>query len=72
MFGESRYKKLLMESKMNFELHRKQLNNSEKIEKFYRIDVKIDFLYITEPLQKLRVRLWPCKTGLSPPVILCY
>ena len=25
-----------------------------------------------EPLQKLRVRLWPCKTGLSPPVILCY
>ena len=24
-----------------------------------------------EPLQKLRVRLWPCKTGLSPPVILC-
>ena len=23
-----------------------------------------------EPLQKLRVRLWPCKTGLSPPVIL--
>ena len=21
-----------------------------------------------EPLQKLRVRLWPCKTGLSPPV----
>ena len=25
-----------------------------------------------EPLQKLRVRLWPCKTGLSPPVILNY
>ena len=25
-----------------------------------------------EPLQKLRVRLWPCKTGLSPPVTLCY
>ena len=24
------------------------------------------------PLQKLRVRLWPCKTGLSPPVTLCY
>ena len=24
-----------------------------------------------EPLQKLRVRLWPCKTALSPPVILC-
>ena len=25
-----------------------------------------------KPLQKLRVRLWPCKTGLSPPVTLCY
>ena len=25
-----------------------------------------------EPLQKLRVRLLPCKIGLSPPVILCY
>ena len=24
-----------------------------------------------EQLQKLRVRLWPCKTGLSPPVALC-
>ena len=23
-----------------------------------------------EPQQKLRVRLWPCKTSLSPPVIL--
>ena len=23
-------------------------------------------------LSKLRVRLWPCKTGLSPPVTLCY
>ena len=22
-----------------------------------------------EPRQKLRVRLWPCKTDLSPPVI---
>ena len=21
-----------------------------------------------EPLQYLRVRLWPCKTGLSPPI----
>ena len=25
-----------------------------------------------EPLQKLRVRLGACKTGLSPPVNLCY
>ena len=25
-----------------------------------------------EPLQKLRVRLGTCKTGLSPPVTLCY
>ena len=25
-----------------------------------------------EPLQKLRVRLWPCKIDLSPPVILYY
>ena len=25
-----------------------------------------------EPLQKLRVRLWPCRVGLSPPVALCY
>ena len=25
-----------------------------------------------EPLQKLRVRLGTCKTGLSPPVILYY
>ena len=25
-----------------------------------------------EPLQKLRVRLWPCKTGLSPTATLCY
>ena len=25
-----------------------------------------------EPLQKLRVRLGACKTGLSPPVTLCY
>ena len=25
-----------------------------------------------EPLQKLRVRLGNCKTGLSPPVTLCY
>ena len=24
-----------------------------------------------EPLQKLRVRLGACKTGLSPPVTLC-
>ena len=23
-----------------------------------------------EPLQKLRVRLWPCKTGLSPLLIV--
>ena len=23
-----------------------------------------------EPLQKLRVKLWPCKIDLSPPVIL--
>ena len=25
-----------------------------------------------EPLQKLRVRLWPCKIDLNPPVVLCY
>ena len=25
-----------------------------------------------EPLQKLRVRLWPCKIDLNPPVTLCY
>ena len=25
-----------------------------------------------EPLQKLRVRLWPCTIDLSPPVILYY
>ena len=25
-----------------------------------------------EPLQKLRVRLWPFKTSLSPLVTLCY
>ena len=25
-----------------------------------------------EPLQKLRVRFVTCKTGLSPPVTLCY
>ena len=25
-----------------------------------------------EPLQKLKVRLWPCKIDLSPPVILYY
>ena len=25
-----------------------------------------------EPLQKLRVMLGTCKTGLSPPVTLCY
>ena len=25
-----------------------------------------------EPLHKLRVRLGTCKTGLSPPVTLCY
>ena len=25
-----------------------------------------------EPPQKMRLRLWPCKTGLSPPVILYY
>ena len=25
-----------------------------------------------EPLQKLRVRLGSCKTGLGPPVTLCY
>ena len=25
-----------------------------------------------EPLQKLRVRLWPCKIDLSPLVILYY
>ena len=30
------------------------------------------FNIITEPLQKLRVRLGTCKTGLSPPVTLCY
>ena len=25
-----------------------------------------------EPLRKLRVRLWPCKIDLDPPVTLCY
>ena len=25
-----------------------------------------------EPLQKLRVRLWPRKIDLNPPVTLCY
>ena len=25
-----------------------------------------------EPLQKLRVRLWPCKIDLNPLVTLCY
>ena len=25
-----------------------------------------------EPLQKLGLRLWPCKTGLNPPVTFCY
>ena len=25
-----------------------------------------------EPLQKQRVRLWPCKIDLNPPVTLCY
>ena len=30
------------------------------------------FLYITEPLQKLRVRFGTCKFDLSPPVILYY
>ena len=25
-----------------------------------------------EPLQKLRVRLWPCKIDLNPPVTLRY
>ena len=25
-----------------------------------------------EPLQKMRVRLGPCKTGFSSPVVLCY
>ena len=25
-----------------------------------------------EPLQKLRMRLWPCNIDLSPPVILYY
>ena len=25
-----------------------------------------------ESLQKLKMRLWPCKTGLSPPVTLRY
>ena len=23
-------------------------------------------------VKSVRVRLWPCKTGLSPPVTLCY
>ena len=27
---------------------------------------------VLSPLQKLRVRLGTCKTGLSPPVTLCY
>ena len=34
-----------------------------------------DDLYKTkcyEPLQKLRVRLRPCKIDLNPPVTLCY
>ena len=30
------------------------------------------YVCISEPLQKMRVRLWLCKTGLSPQVILCY
>ena len=30
------------------------------------------YLCILEPLQKLRVRLWPCKIDLNPPVTLCY
>ena len=25
-----------------------------------------------DSLQKLRVRLWPCKIDLNPPVTLCY
>ena len=29
-------------------------------------------LNVEKYLQKLRVRLWPCKTSLSPPVTLCY
>ena len=30
------------------------------------------YAWISEPLQKIRVRLWPCKTGLSPPLTVCY
>ena len=41
---------------------------------FSQHDFLISCLYlcITEPLQKLRARLGAYKTGLSPPVTLCY
>ena len=37
-------------------------SNLDTLEKFLRTSLK----------QKLRVRLGSCKTGLSPPVTLCY
>ena len=39
---------------------------------FFLIMIFSYFLYITEPLQKLKVMLGAFKTGLSPPVTLCY
>ena len=41
------------------------------IEKYHVGDSK-ELTKCCEPLQKLRVRLGTCKTGLSPPVTLCY
>ena len=39
----------------------------------YRITTRTEELTkCYEPLQKLRLRLGACKTGLSPPVTLCY
>ena len=38
----------------------------------YMHNCKVIIFKCYEPLQKLRVRLGTCKTGLSPPVTLCY
>ena len=49
------------------------VNRRKLIKKYGRFTTRTEELTkCCEPLQKLRVRLGTCKTGLSPPVTLCY
>ena len=54
-----------------YEVSEEEPDNETSVQEILHADVPYKERQ-KEPLQKLRVRLWPCKTGLSPPVTLCY